>query len=133
MSSLRHRILAAIARDIVALDDIVAHLGGNSDQVRNNMNAARHDGLIARYLDEYTRRPSYKLTEAGRERLKAVAAPKKIKQAPAPKPQGGCPSLRCEQYRTALAEIVAMRPSASAPKLRRAVEIAQRALQEASK
>lgn len=78
--SMRLNIMQCIARDIVALDDIIAEIGGDAQKVRNNLQAARTDKLIASYVDDVTKRPAYKLTAAGREWLKD--------KAPSSQPQG---------------------------------------------
>lgn len=81
--SMRLDILQCIARDIVAIDDIIAEIGGDAKKVRNNLQAARTDKLIASYADDVTKRPAYKLTDAGREWLKENAP----QATPSPKPK----------------------------------------------
>lgn len=68
------------------MDDLVTRIDGYTrGQLSNNLQAARKEELIASRRDDVTGGPCYKLTPAGKERLKEIRQKAGIEQMPTDK------------------------------------------------
>lgn len=69
MKSIRHTILAALAKEPLIMDGLIDATGLVKRQLTDNMQAAINDGLVARSKDAVTGMLLYTITPAGKKRL----------------------------------------------------------------
>ena len=70
MKSIRHTILAALAKEPMIMDGLIDATGIDKHRIQDNMQAAIKEGLVDRSKDAVTGMLLYTITAAGRQRQK---------------------------------------------------------------